>query len=151
MMLRAIAGVLGVLFIVGCIPAWMDPGYMSRAGRIHRVRDAAESFGHDFRWGRFEEAAERVRPEQRDAFRALTGELEGRLRITGFEIESIDLGLARGEATVTAAFTLYRLPSVEETMLRERQRWRFDKLRRRWFIEPDLALYRGGAAAGEGR
>jgi hypothetical protein len=147
MMLRATAGVLGVLFLVGCIPTWMDPGYMSRAGRTQRVREAADSFGHDFRWGRFEKAAERVHPDRREAFRALATELDGRVRFTGFEIESVELGLVRGEATVSASFTLYRLPSIEETTLRERQQWRFDTVRRRWLLEPNLALYRGDAAA----
>jgi hypothetical protein len=149
-MVRVTAAMLGVLFLVGCIPVWMDPGYMSRAGRTGRVRSAAESFGHDFRWGRFEQAAQRVQPDQRDAFHTLASELDGSVRFTGFEIESIDLGIARGEATVTAAFTLYRLPSVEETTLREHQLWRFDKIRRRWFIEPNLALYRGDGVADEG-
>ena len=149
-MLRANATIIGVLVLVGCIPAWMDPGYMSRAGRTSRVRDAAESFGYDLRWGRFEEAAKRVKPDQRDAFLSLASELEGNVRFTGFEIESVDVGIARAEASVSVAFTLYRLPSIEETTLREQQHWRFDKIRRRWYIEPNLALYRGDAVADEG-
>jgi hypothetical protein len=127
----------------------MDPGYMTRAGRASAVRDAAEAFGHDFRWGRFEQATARVHPEQRDAFRKLAAELQGRVRVTGFEIDAIDLGRARGEAFVAATFTLYRLPSIEETTLHDLQIWRFDQVRRAWFVEPNLALYRrDGAASG---
>jgi hypothetical protein len=141
-MARVMLLAVGMLVLSGCLPFFMDPSYMSAGGRTGEVRKAADHFGADLRWSRFEQASARVDPEAREAFRSVATQLLGNVRFTGFEIESVELGETRGEATVSVAFTLYVLPLIEEFTIRERQKWYFERSTGQWMLEPDLELYR---------
>jgi hypothetical protein len=95
-----------------------------------------ERYGSDLRWGRVDEAAALVHPDRRAAFQRLMAGLTDRLRITSFEVESVDLATDRRTGTALVRYQLYRLPAVVEESRRESL-----GLRRAlggWFVEPDL-------------
>ena len=133
---------IATLGFCGCtIPVFMDPSYVTEGGRRGAIREAADTFGHDLRWGRIDQATARITSDRRDEFRVIARSLVDRVRLTEFEVESVDLGTMEDEATVHVRYTLYRIPAIQETRVREAQTWRFDRIRRGWFLDPDLELY----------
>ena len=42
----------------------------------------------------------------------------------------------------------YRLPSVSEQKVQQRQLWRYDRTENRWFVDPDLSVLGGPAPVG---
>jgi hypothetical protein len=133
---------LAVVALVGAC-ALRDPGQVLPVQRKAAVKRASESFSDALRWGRLEEAAALVHPDQRAEFRSELAELEDDLRFTSYEIEGVTLGPGLDQANAKVRFELYRLPSVAEETLRDDQRWRYDLVQGSWYLEPDLALYRG--------
>ncbi len=88
-------------------------------------------------------AAGWVAPAMRQQFLQLIQEGKVQIRFTGYEIEGIELRDERERVDALVSFQLYRLPSLQEATIRERQIWRYDRGAKHWYIEPDLALYRG--------
>ncbi len=121
----------------------LDPKYLIPSERRLKVSEAAEAYGTSLRWGQVEDAAGWVDPKWRQAFLSRVNSPQAPLRFTLFEVNSIELGPERDRAQVWASFALYRPPSLKEWRITERQLWRYDPEARRWYIEPDIALYRG--------
>lgn len=137
-----LAWVLAAVALVGAC-ALRDPGQVLPIQRKAAVKRASESFSDALRWNRLDEAAALVHADQRAQFRSELAELGDDLRFTSYEIEGVTLGPGLDRALARVRFELYRLPSVEEETLRDEQRWRYDLVQGSWYLEPDLALYRG--------
>jgi hypothetical protein len=133
---------LGILTLcaslaLGC--ASLVPG---RSGRLAKdLQDTAERYADNLRWGRIEVAVKHVRPELREPFLALFGDERGALRLTEIEVASVEPGPEPEEAQVRVRVRLYRANALTEESLIEVQRWRFDRDRSAWLVEPDFALY----------
>jgi hypothetical protein len=140
---------LMVLAGVACSLGQVDPRFLIPSERKGKVREAAEAYAGDLRWGRIEQAARLVHPRARPAFlRTLSGPSHA-LRFTHFEVESVELAPERDQANARVSFGLYRPPSLEEQRIVEQQVWHYEPDARAWYLEPDLPLYLGevGAAA----
>ncbi len=137
-----LAAALGlVLGAGGCSLGRLDPDYLIASNRLAVVKENAESYAQDLRWGRLKEAVAQVAPEQRVAFLELFEAAGQPIHFTSFEIVSVDLGQVRSRAEVLVTYELYRPPSINETTIRERQSWLYDVPAGRWFIEPDLSVF----------
>jgi hypothetical protein len=122
------------MVVAGCV----GPLTVLRRPNLDKAREVVDQYGTDLRWGRVDEAAEAVHPEQRAAFRRLLSGREDRLRMTDFEVESVGLLPDRRSATAFVRYSLYRLPHVVEEPRREEIRLRWLRRRARWYVEPDL-------------
>ena len=146
---RLVAGLLVVAGLsTGCqqLMLW-DPDYLLPFKRSAAVREAAETYGQNLRWGRFEVAAGMVAPESRDDFLATFLDAEPPYQFTSFEIVAVDLGEERGRVNVHVVFRLYRPPSMIELSVAEHQAWRYEpSVPPRWVIEPELRAFRQNAA-----
>ena len=135
------------LALSACSLGQLDPHYWIPSERKGKVTEAAEAYGSSLRWGRVEDAARWVHPDQRRAFFHTVNDPGAPLRFTLFEVQTTELGPERDRAEVWVSFSLYRPPSLREFNLVERQAWRYEPRTGRWYIEPDLALYRGEVAS----
>jgi hypothetical protein len=108
-----------------------------RSPGLEEAQEVVERYGTELRWGRMSEAAELVHPDLRPHFQRLMVGQEDRLRITDFEVESVELTTDRLSGTALVRYRLYRLPAVVEESRREllplRRGWSGA-----WFVEPNL-------------
>jgi hypothetical protein len=104
------------------------------------VKQRAESFGDDLRWGRFDRAAGFVLPEQRAAYWELVGEIEQRVRFTSFELREV-VEQRDSEAQAIVTYGIVRPPSVQEQMLVARQRWSYHLRSGAWYVSPERAAF----------
>ena len=128
----------------GCeqLALW-DPDYLLPAKRRATVREAAESYGENLRWGRYEVAAGLVASEIREEFLSIFLDAEPPYQFTSFELVSVELGSERDRAAVVAVFHMYRPPSLIELSVTERQDWRYEPAGSpKWILEPDLGAFR---------
>lgn len=133
------AMVLGLIGAAsGCSLGKADPDYLMPAKRIAEVREAAETFGYNLRWGRIDAAALVVHPAQRRVFLNRVQAVDPPLQFTSFEILDIRQGEERSAVTVLASFSMYQPPSLVERTANVEQLWRYDAHAGRWWIEPDL-------------
>ncbi len=134
---------LSMLSLAGCSLGQHNPDFLMPAKRMAMVREVAETYGDNLRWGRIEVAVGMVAPENRVSFLATFVDADPPLRFTSFEIVTIEQGQSRHEVEVLASFRLYRPPDLIERTIREWQIWRFDRDRARWYLSPDLSLFAG--------
>jgi hypothetical protein len=134
----AAAGLALGLTALGCIsiPLPISLPQLPATGR-EEVRRNAEVFGDNFQWGRLAEASRLVHPDDRVAFLEHGTELEERLRVTGFEIATVEVD--GSEAWATVVFRIYRPPSVVEQTLIDRQHW--ERKTGAWYLRPALDRY----------
>ena len=135
------------LALSACSLGKLNPKYWIPSERKGKVIEAAEAYGNSLRWGRLEDAARWVHPEQRREFFDTVNDPGAPLRFTLFEMQTTELGPARDRAEVWVSFSLYRPPALKEFNLVERQVWRYEPRTGRWYVDPDLALYRGEVAS----
>lgn len=141
--MRAIGAGISALLVLAACGGLVGPGKLVDTGDPAGVREAAESYSDLVRWGRIDDAAAFVHRDRRAEFRSTLGGLQDALRMTAVAVEGVKLGPGVGKAVVTVRFHVYRLPSVAETTLLDRQEWRWEPTIGRWQVMPDLALYRG--------
>ena len=135
--------VLAIASLAACSLGRGNPEFLIPAKRVAVVRETAESYGDNLRWGRLEAAVGMVEPERRMAFLRTLRDANPPLRFTSFEIVTVELGSSRDEVEVLASFQLYRVPNLSERSVHELQVWRFDPARGRWYVRPDLSLFFG--------
>ena len=135
--------VLAIASLAACSLGRGNPEFLIPAKRVAVVRETAESYGDNLRWGRLEAAVGMVEPERRMAFLRTLRDANPPLRFTSFEIVAVELGSSRDEVEVLASFRLYRVPNLSERSVHELQVWRFDPARGRWYVRPDLSLFFG--------
>lgn len=133
------AALLAVALAAGG-PACLPFGSRAEAREIAKVRQLAEAFGDYLRWGRLEEAAVFLHPDERVHFLARTQEFQRRLHFTDVEVVHVELS-RRGVAHATVAFKVFRPPAVEEVTLLDRQRWQHE--RGSWYLHFDMTRYLG--------
>ena len=146
---RLVAGLLVVAGLsTGCAQLMLwDPDYLLPFKRKAIVRETAETYGQNLRWGKFEVAARMVAPESRDDFLATFLNAEPPYQFTSFEIISVDLGDERDRAGVHVVFKLYRPPMMIELSVSEHQAWRYEpSVPPRWVIEPQLRAFQRDAS-----
>jgi hypothetical protein len=134
---------VSMLSLASCSLGRHNPDFLIPAKRMAIVREAAESYGDNLRWGRIAVAVGMVAPESRISFLETFGDADPPLRFTSFEILTIEAGRSRDEVEVLASFRLYRPPNLTERTIREWQIWRFDPDRASWYLSPDLSLFAG--------
>lgn len=142
---RALALALIATGVSGCV-GFIEPDYLLPAKRVAKVREVADLYGQYVRFGRIPEAATFVRREDRKAFLETFMRLDGKLEFTSAEIVTVETASAL-TVEVWATYELFALPSVEIRKVSERQLWHFDPMRRRWMVQPDLAVFPGSGIA----
>ncbi len=123
------------LAIVGCAA----PFDFFRSPDLKDAEPVVQDYLSNLRWGRFDDAAELVHPDRRRAFRRLVAGREDQLRITSFEVESIEPVDEEGLARATIRYRVYRLPSLTDEGRRETIGLRWERPQNRWFVQPNLA------------
>jgi hypothetical protein len=127
---------LGVLLMGGgCI----GPLQRLRSPGLESALAVAEEYGTELRWGRVDEAAALVHPDLRSGFQRLFAGYENRVRITSFEVESVELQQTQRTAQAMVRYELYRVSSLVEESRREPLRLRWELMGGRWYVEPDLS------------
>lgn len=120
----------------------LNPDYLLPAKRESMVRQAAEKFGQNLRWGRYEVAAGLVAAERREEFLNTFLNAEPPYQFTSFELIGVELSSERDRVEVLAVFELYRPPSLRMRAVTERQTWRYQTSGRPlWVLEPDLSVF----------
>ncbi len=138
--LGALLVITGALLLqTGCART----GRMLGWGRYEEAHRAVEAYGTNLRWGRINEAASFVYPENQAAFRQLLAGREDRLRITEFQITSVELGEDKMSGEALVHYRVYRVPSVTEESRTERFALKYDALSDRWYVEPNLGTLAG--------
>jgi hypothetical protein len=113
------------------------------------VDDYAKQYNNDVRWGRWQEAAAQVEPEQRSAFLKLLDEKDHAYRFTSVDVLTAKpLSDDGTEMELLVALEYYQLPSVQERSVRQIQKWRYDVTLAKWVVTPDLSVLRPGVASG---
>lgn len=127
----------------------LDLGHLLESDRAARVEEAVEAYANGLRWGRIELVSRLVRPDLRPDFLEFARREPPTVQFTGYEVQAIELGVDPDSAEALVSFELYRLPSVQQATIVERQLWEYHRDARRWYLVPDLALYRGDVSATE--
>ena len=113
------------------------------------VDDTAKAYNDDVRWGRYYEASAQLPAEQRDAFMKLLDDKMRPYRFTSVDLLQATPSDDGAKVEMLVSLEFYRLPSVQEQKVQQRQVWTYDREARRWFVAPDLAVLgtapRGGA------
>ncbi len=134
--LLAIAGLLAS----GC--GTLNPDYLLAGKRKEVIRESAEAYVLDLRWGRLTEARARVVPELRPAFMELFKDSKRPFHFTSVEVVSVDLAEAeRSRAEVKVSYELFRPPAIQERRMHEIQKWTYDRETGAWMITPDLKAF----------
>ena len=129
-MTRRFAWAAALVALVGC--QTLDPW-----GHRRNLEDAQRSYTQMVRWGDFERASEWVDPEERGRFLA-DAERLAEVRVTDYEIGSLDLDDEGGAATVRVSYRAYHLATLVEREVLEVQSWYFDGDTGRWQVRPTL-------------
>jgi hypothetical protein len=98
----------------GCIAGM---GYST----VDKVTSAAREYNQDVRWGRYEQAAEKLPKELRQRFIERRASLDDELQIADYELVSIDVDkkARTAKARVDYSWTLKRRGLVEKTTTRQ--------------------------------
>ncbi len=113
---------------------------------LPEVDESANAYNQDLRWGRVQQAAAQMAPEQRDEFVLLFDGDQSAFRFTSVEVLSATpKGIDGREVDVLVAWEFYSPPALIERKLRQKQTWRFLELERRWEVAPDLAVFEAAA------
>jgi hypothetical protein len=137
-LIRATTTALLVLFTSGCL-GFLEPDFILPGKRMKVVRERAEWYGNNLRFGRIDYAATMVRQENREAFLEMFAGT--RVKFTSFDVMNVVPGETRMTAEVWATYEFYLPPSLRQHTVNEKQTWHFDAVRRSWSVEPDLAVF----------
>jgi len=111
--------------------------------RAPDVGDTAKAYNNDVRWGRYYEASAQLPPELRTAFLKLLDDQSRPYRFTSVDLLQSTASQDGSRVEMLVSLEFYRLPSVQERKVQQRQLWRWDGTEQRWFVEPDLAVLGG--------
>jgi len=96
------------------------------------LRNTVKSFHHDLRWKYYDAAAERVDPEQSQAFLDDVEDEKNALNISAWEIRKVELRKQGAEAKIRVGFKYYRMPSTVVVSETCEQIWR--RVGSAWFL-----------------
>ena len=108
--------------------------------RAPDVSDTAKTYNDDVRWGRYYEASAQLPPELRAEFLKLLDDQSRPYRFTSVDLLQATPNQDGSRVEMLVSLEFYRLPSVQERKVQQRQLWRWDGGERRWFVEPDMAV-----------
>lgn len=130
-----------LLCVAGCLGFAND--------RAIQIDEAVQLYADSLRFGNIDAAARMVEPALRRQFMDLFANPEERaLHFTSIDIARVDLDAKAERATVDLDVRFYRLPSIRELSLTDRQAWRYDTKLDVWRVEPDLSQYAGAGQDG---
>jgi hypothetical protein len=149
-MLRRCLGLwlaLAAPLLMGCaIPALIMESFGESV--MPEVKESAEAYNQDLRWGRVPQAAAQMLPAQREQFIELFDGDQSAFHFTSVEVLSaVPKSIDGREVDVLVAWEFYSPPSLTERKLRQKQTWRFIELERRWEVAPDLGVFEAVVAA----
>jgi len=135
MLRRVVASVAAFALLAGCV--WTSP----LPQETPPLEDAERAFNNDLRWGRWQEAARHVDPDDRSAFLRLLDDPSSPFHFTAVdELSREEMAKDGTEIEVLMVLEYYRLPSVKERTVRQRQHWRFDVASKEWIVTPDMSV-----------
>jgi hypothetical protein len=137
----ACAALVVTLLSSGCL--MLDELRFGDTKRAMVVRELAETYGDYLRWGRLEQAAAFVHPDQRMTFLAEHHRATQRLRFTEYEVQGVEIA-SSNLATVMVTMRIYQLPAIEERFLTDIQQWKHDQ--GRWYLSFEFPRYLETAA-----
>jgi hypothetical protein len=129
----------------GCI-GYIEPEYLLPSKRAEKVREVADSYGQNLRFGRIVEAAAFVRPEDRKAFLEVFQRIAERLEFTNAEVITVE-PLSPTKMAVLTTYEVFAMPSLQIRTFSENQVWYFDATRRTWLVQPDLTAFPGAGGS----
>ncbi len=143
-MLRRCLGLwlaLAAPLLTGCaVPAILMESFGENV--IPDVGESADAYNQDLRWGRVQQAAVQMVPEQREKFIGLFDGDESAFHFTSVEVLSaVPKGIDGREVDVLVAWEYYSPPALTERKLRQKQTWHFLELERRWEVTADLVVF----------
>jgi len=123
--------------------------FLSACSSMNKQKDSEENlmkvverYNSDLRWSNYKEASFWVEPSLQESFWSQADRLEGRLRITDFEIRPpIMWNSEKNAAEVTIIYHFYRTndPRIETGI--SHQSWRYLPEQKAWqLIRPDLGV-----------
>ena len=134
MMLRRLSLAAVLTLLAGCATSPLPQ-------ETPTIDDATRAFNNDVRWGRWQEAAKHVEADDRGAFLRLLDDSSSPFRFTSVDEVSREPTSKDGsEIDVLVSLEYYRLPSVRERKVRQRQHWRLDVVANQWVVTPDLSV-----------
>lgn len=105
----------------------------------HGLKDTQKRFVRYLRWGRFREASRFVREESRAEFLE-TAEALDAVRLTGYEVLSLEIGAEARTATARVRFTGHPVAMPVERSVELVEHWRREEGGAGWRV--DVALSR---------
>jgi len=118
---------------------------------IPEVGESADAYNQDVRWGRLQQAALQIVPEQREKFFELFDGDPSAFHFTSVEVlTSIPRSIDGREVDVLVAWEFYSPPALTERKLKQKQTWHYRDLERRWEVEPDLSVFEAELARTSG-
>lgn len=120
------------LAALGCAPL-MHPLDPTRG-----FEEVQERFAAYLRWGRISEASQLVAAERREGFLEAARGLE-RVRLTGYEVLSVEMGEAQRSATARVRFTGHPVALPVERSVELVERWSRQEDSSDWRVEVELA------------
>jgi hypothetical protein len=140
--LRVACSVLALGALAGC-------AYFDSSKVLPSVDDAALDYNNHVRWGRYEEASASLSPLRRREFLELFQDEARPWRFTSVELgKRTPQNEAGTEVEYLVDIEYYRLPSVKERKVQQRQIWHWVASERRWECEPDLHVFPAQVGSG---
>lgn len=109
----------------------------------HGLEDSQKRFVRFLRWGKWREASEYVAPERREAFLETAEGLE-EVRLTGYEVLSLDIGEKARTATARVRFTGHPVASPVERSVELVEHWKREEGGAGWRVEVELSRLHQG-------
>ena len=116
--------------------------------RAPEVSETAQAYNDDVRWGRYYEASAQLPADKRPEFLKLLDDSARPYRFTSVEMMKSTPNEDGSKVEMLVSLEYYRLPSMSEQKVQQRQHWRYDHAEKRWFVDPDLSVLAGAAPKG---
>ena len=119
---------------VGCVALLFAVGACATAGqRQSSFEDIQKKYTQLVRWSEFEEAANFVSEDQRQAYNEETGRL-GPVRFVDYRIDRLDFDAETNEASVKVVYSAYKRSAPMAIAVEERQEWKRDDETDAWLV-----------------
>lgn len=130
-----------ILATSGCLGS-LEPDYLMTRKRVEKIRETADWYAANLRWGRLQHAAAMVRDEDRKDFIAtFVDDPHPRVEFTGWEIITVEQAEERDEAEVWVSYEYFVPPAIRPRTITERQVWHYEASTRVWRVQPDLTVF----------
>lgn len=114
--------------------------------RALALQQSAETYRKLVRWGDFAAASQYCRPRRGEPASFDPARYK-HWKVSSYEVADAQLGQDHAEASFSAALAFYSTETGRAGVLRDVQRWWYDKATKRWYLESPLPDF--AAAAGQ--